>query len=346
MHTSRRTDRHRHRELRLALIGTGRWGTNIARTLRTIPGCHLVGVETRGWRKLLQSPDLDGVLIATPGSTHAAIALPFIEGGIATFIEKPLTTKLSDALRLERAARRSGALIFVGHVHLYNPAYLAAKNLAKRAGPIRYIVAEGMNNGPFRDDLSALWDWAPHDVALCVDLLRSVPRAVRAWSVRTLRPRTHLDDFAVVECAFPKNIHSFLMESWLMPEKRKRLTIVGTRDTVVFDDTAEQKVTLFAGMGPRVRGKAVERREPRISYPTYASDPPLQIELKEFLASIRSSRKHLTNLTQAVDTIRVLEAAERSIERGGLWVRPFPVGDRAAGTRGGPPRGLHGPVPH
>ncbi|TSC72506.1 MAG: oxidoreductase [Parcubacteria group bacterium Gr01-1014_38] len=228
----------------LGLIGRGRWGSNIRRTLEQLPGCQLKYVETRGWKRLVSARDLGGVLIATPGSTHAEIALPFIERGIPTFIEKPLTTSLRDALRLQRAAEKSGALVFVGHVHLYSPAYRTAKKLARHAGRIRFLTAEGMNNGPYREDMSALWDWAPHDLAMVLDLLGESPRAVQASGLGILRPRTRLYDAATLRLEFPSGVQFLGIYSWMAQEKRKRFVIHGSLHTIVYDDVAERKVTV------------------------------------------------------------------------------------------------------
>jgi len=309
--------------IRLALIGAGRWGKNILRTLKEI-GSAEVTVLNKGDARTPDAPRLrgiGGVLIATPGSTHARIARPFLLRGISTFIEKPLATTLRDARLLARAAKRSGAVAMVGHVHLYNPAYLKAKELALRGGPIRFLFSEGMNNGPYRDDLSALWDWAPHDIALALDLLGTTPSMVQAWGLKTLRPKSSLHDVAFLRLRFPHGEELFSAVSWLAPEKRKRLTIVGKRDSVVFDDTATKKVTVYHGLGPTVRRGRVTRHEPSISHPAYGDAPPLRRELEAFLHGIRTHRQPLPDLTHGVATVRILDAAERSIARGGRWVR-------------------------
>lgn len=305
----------------LALIGAGRWGTNIRRTIERLPAARLVAVRTREWRDLLRRDDLDGVLIATPASTHAHIALPFIERGISTFIEKPLTVNLPDALRLQRVAARRRALVFVGHVHLYNPAYQTLKSLLPHLGRIRWVLGEGMNNGPFRDDISCLWDWAPHDLAMALDLFGETPTAVRASGTTLLRPKTRLHDVATLELRFPQGKRFLGVYSWLAPEKRKKLTVVGARDTIVFDDAAEHKVSLYERMGPTVRRGAVTRQEPRATHPPYADTPSLTAELSAFLAMIRTKRPPPSPLAQGLQTIEILDAAERSMAAGGREVQ-------------------------
>lgn len=280
----------------LALIGVGRWGKNIQRTLENYPGVKLV---------LADQDDLDGVLIATPGSTHAAIARPFIERSIATFIEKPLTTSVADALALQKAAQKSDALIMVGHVHLYNPAYVLTKQLTSEAGAIQQLHFEGMNNGPRRDDMSALWDWAPHDIAMALDMLGAHPLTIQAWGIESLRPGKNLYDTAFIKLTFPKNIIVTCHVSWLFPEKRKRLTVITGGDMIVFDDTAKQKVTLYQNKGAE------------ISHPAYSPQPPLKRELDAFIASIKTKQPPLTDLNQGVKVVQIIAKAEESMKKEG-----------------------------
>src|SRR3989344_3759149 len=111
-------------KVRVAVIGAGQWGTRIIKTLETLPDCEVVYVEARNYENLINKSDIDAVLVATPGSTHYRVALPFVKKGLPVFIEKPMTTSFKDAHILKQAAKKSGSLIFVGHIHLYNPAFL------------------------------------------------------------------------------------------------------------------------------------------------------------------------------------------------------------------------------
>jgi predicted dehydrogenase len=320
----------------LGLIGAGRWGRRIARTLESVPGCRLkyiaarstrtlndlpgAYVKTTRWTDFLTRDDLDGVIIATPGSTHAEIARELVRLHLPTFIEKPLATTLRDARAIERAAVKARTLVFVGHVHLYNPAYLKTKELTQRAGKVRFIMSEGMNHGPVREDMSVLWDWAPHDLSMTLDLLGTTPVAVQAWGQRTLRPRTRLDDVVQLRLRFRGGEEVFSMFSWLSPEKRRRFTVVGERDAILFDDTAQRKITLYKNVGPLRRGDTVVR-QPTVTHPHYSALSPLQCELRAFVASIRTGVvSPRSNVHFGVATVRIMDAAERSIARGGRWI--------------------------
>lgn len=299
--------------IRLGLVGLGRWGTNILRTLKEFPDVTVI-VEA------VDSAQLDGLVVATPGSTHYRVAEPFIKKGLAVFIEKPFTTKLADAERLQNMAGECGAVVQVSHIHLFNPAYQAAKKAGQTDGKPRLILFEGFNNGPYRDDMSALWDWAPHDVAVLLDILGEAPQSVQAWGFELLRPGKNLHDTAIIRYQFTSGVQAVSVVSWLAPEKRKRITFVGERDSIVFDDTAEKKVVLYKGMGPHVDGANIEQQEPVISHVEYSSDAPLKLELAAFIEAVKTRDVPVAGLQHAVDSVRVLAAAEQSIKLDGAAV--------------------------
>ena len=149
--------------MRIAVIGRGKWGMNIVRTLATMRAVELIGKSKNFDVVLRQQPA--GVLIATPSATHAEVAIPFIDAGVPTFIEKPMATTAADAIRIREAALRSGAPVVVGHVHLYNPAFQAAKKLLPEVESVQAVFWEGMNHHP-RTDSSVLWDWLPHGLSM------------------------------------------------------------------------------------------------------------------------------------------------------------------------------------
>lgn len=298
--------------MNLGLIGTGRWGTNILKTLQAFSDCQ-VETATTDYKNLL-AKKLDAVLIATPGSTHAEIARPFLEAGIATFIEKPLTMSYADAVELEKIAKKSGAIGMTGHVHVYNPAFLKLKELAGKSGKIRQLFFEGTNNGPYRDDMSALWDWAPHDIVMALDLLEEVPSSVQAWGIKALRPDTALYDTATIKLTFASGVTALCLVSWLMPEKRKKVTVIAEKNSVVLDDTAQKKVILYENMGPYVSNGVVTRQESIISYPEYSSDPSLKLELQAFIEAVKTKQQPRASLAQGVQVVKIIEAAQRSIQ--------------------------------
>lgn len=316
------------KKLQLGVIGLGRWGKNIVATLEQIEGCEIKAVcdfsakaledfsarytATTDPEELLKF-NLDAVLIATPGSTHFSVARLFLERGIPVFIEKPMTTRTDEAEQLVQLAQDKKAIIFVGHVHLYNPAFAKAKLLLQQSGKLRFLFFEGMNNGPYRDDMSALWDWAAHDVSMALDLTGQKPIEMATWGIETLRPGKNLQDFASLKLIFPDNIQMVSVVSWMMPEKRKKLTIIAEKSTIVFNDTADKKLTLYENFGPQINGGRVIRQEPVISYPEYDSVPPLKFELEAFVESIKTKKQPVSNGKFGLEVVKILATAQEAV---------------------------------
>lgn len=186
--------------LRLALIGVGAWGRRYAGTLARRADCQLVAyarassagedVTLEGdpaprrlsdWTEALAeasrtAPTLDGLIVATTPASQATIARAAVEAGVPAIIEKPLGTDASEAVAVAAAAATAGhpTVLLVDFIHLWSPAYRALKqavNVARaEGGRIVSVETEGSNRGPFRT-FSSLVDYAPHDLALCLDLV-------------------------------------------------------------------------------------------------------------------------------------------------------------------------------
>lgn len=320
--------------LSVALFGLGRWGQNILRTLSSLPDCtvsivcdpnettadivksiapHATPTIYHNWEQVLADKSFDAAIIATPVSTHATIALPCLKKGISVFVEKPITTNLGDAQTLATAAQMSGAKIFVGHIHLYNPCYHAIKQHLPSLGPLRYILCEGGNNGPYRSDMSALWDWAPHDIALLLDVFQAKLHVVDAWGWEFLRPGQNLHDTVVARLEAPDKTPIMLHVSWLMPEKRKKITFVGETSSIVFADTAKAKVMLYKHMGPAVADSKVTFQAPEITPLPYDQTSPLTNELKAFISAITKNTPYPTGITQALAVTQVISEIEAKL---------------------------------
>jgi predicted dehydrogenase len=182
--------------LRLGLIGAGPWGRNYIRTIAGLAGTQLARVASRNpqtrslvppgcevsadWREVACATDVDAVVVAAPPAVHAPIVLAAIEAGRPVLVEKPLAIDVASAERLVECAARHRVLVMVDHVHLFHPAYRALRRSVSEHGPVRAIRAEAGDRGPYRSDVPVLWDWGPHDVAMCIDLLGAEPEAVDA----------------------------------------------------------------------------------------------------------------------------------------------------------------------
>jgi UDP-N-acetylglucosamine 3-dehydrogenase len=283
--------------MRLGLIGRGKWGRNIERTLLSFPDVSVVAI---GRGEPLHR-DVDGVLIATPSVTHADLASPYIEAGIAVFIEKPMATSVEDAKRIQDAAIRSRSPVFVGHIHLHNPAFVALQAMLPRLGAVRYVLCESANGSP-RTDSSLLWDWLPHDLSRAHALFGGDPASVQAWSLsgsqscQTAIARYRYGAASLVS-----------MMSWLSPVRRQSMTITAEQGIVVFDDKAERKLVVHDEAG-------------NASYPDYQEELPLTRELRAFLDVVRHGTADVSQVALGVAIAKAIEAADRSIAGDGAQI--------------------------
>ena len=272
------------------MIGRGTWGGKIVRTLATMRDVELTN-ESKNLDVVLRHRPA-GVLIATPSETHAEVAIPFIDAGIPTFIEKPMATTVADASRIHEAALRSGAPVVVGHVHLFNPAFQAAKKLLPEVGAVQAVFWEGMNNHP-RTDSSVLWDWFPHGLSMAQSLFNANPVSAQAWGVGEASGfESAIAKFVITGVPFIANV------SWVSPLKRHRMTIMGEDNSLTLDDTAERKLSLRNAQGT--------------SYPPYSDELPLTRELEAFIDVLRTGGLDPIQLEGEVAIVRAIAAAEES----------------------------------
>lgn len=320
--------------INLALIGTGKWGRNYLSTIKAFPNCRIKYicsskttnpqgqkgdyVIVANYRELFKFKDIDGVIIATPGSTHYQIAEEFLKEGLNLLIEKPLVTKYNDSLKLRELKNKTTSKILVGHVYLFDPAYIKAKELLKDIGPVKSTSYEAGNNGPFRTDMSVLWDLGPHAISLILDVCNKTPYQIIAWGFEGLRPKTGLFDLVALRLKFSDQNDAFIRLNWLSPIKRRELIIVGSKSTIVYNDLLPSRVILYENMGPDIIGRDLVKKEPSIKYPSYNHRLPLEAELGEFIDAIKKNRGiNKSNLDFGIKVTKILHLAEQSIRNEG-----------------------------
>jgi hypothetical protein len=175
------------------LVGAGPWGRNYVRTIEGIPGLRLARTAGRAdWRALVRASDIDGVIVAVPPAAQPEIALAAIEAGRPLLLEKPLALSVAAAQSIVSAAAARRVLTMVDHVHLFHPAFQALKQAAAQDGPVLAIEASAGGPG-LRPGVPALWDWGPHDVAMCIDLMGAAPQEVQATRLQQDPERLRLD---------------------------------------------------------------------------------------------------------------------------------------------------------
>ena len=305
-------------EARLGLIGAGRWGRRYIQTIANLQGIHLRRVSSGNpvsrclvpagcdvipdWRAVIAAGDIDGVIVATPPSVHFAMARAAIEAGMPVLVEKPLTLSLDEAQALSNLARRHACLVVVGHTHLYSPAYRALKERAAAFGPVRRIVSVGGNWGPFRRDMTPMWDYAPHDLAMCLDLLGAGPSRVAARVLQREYTAEGYGEVVAIDLAFPSGVQAVIEVGNIMTEKHRRFEVRFDQFVLVYDDLALAKLTV-GELGP---DGALENVSPI----HIAATPPIVNQVRSFSDSIAAAQTSDSSLELGVAIVEVLARCE------------------------------------
>ena len=328
----------------LAQVGTGDWGANLVRNFAALAECRLVAVCDTDDARLARSmksfpgaraatapealaadPEIDAVAIASPAITHFPLARRFLEAGKDVYVEKPMTLRAADAATLVRLAEAGGRVLMVGHLLLYHPAVVRLAALIREGalGEIRYVYAQRTNLGKVRPDENALWSFAPHDIAVLLDLLGEEPSDVSARGEAFLQPNIH--DVVFTYLRFPSGRLAHVHVSWLDPHKMRRITVVGSQKMAVFDDQEPtEKLRIYdkgVDAGSVVDyARALAVRSGDVWIPRIDATEPLRLECQHFLECVRTRQTPRTDGASGLRVIRALEAASRSLERGGAPV--------------------------
>jgi predicted dehydrogenase len=333
-----------NRQVRVAVVGLGYWGPNLARNFNALEDCELrwccdVSEAARErWSKAfpftrfsadidepLADPDVDAVVIATGVPSHAGLALRALEAGKHCFVEKPLARSFDEAAAVADAAERAERTLMVGHLLEYHHGVRKLKEIADSGelGDLYYVYSNRLNLGKIRDEENALWSLGAHDVSVLLHLLGGEePDAVLAHGESFMRPG--VEDVVFCYLRFPSGRVAHMHLSWLDPHKERRFTVVGSRRMATFDDMAlESKVTVYdKGFDPDFRnyGEWITRSGDVMS-PQISNEEPLRVECRHFIDCVRTGEEPLSGAASGLRVVRVLETLQRSLEAGGAAQR-------------------------
>jgi predicted dehydrogenase len=337
---------------KVGAIGCGYWGPNLIRNfiqlnrsdVKTVADldtgrlAHMKALypsvaTTTDYRAIIDDPEIDIVAVATPVGTHHRLAAEAIDAGKHVFVEKPLAASVAEAEDLIQRAASRGVRLMVGHTFLYTAAVRKMKEIidSGEIGDIYYISSQRLNLGLFQQDINVLWDLAPHDLAVILYLLGQRPESVNAVGTAHINPA--IEDVAVMTLRFAGKVVAFVQTSWLDPDKIRRMTVVGSKKMMVFDDLQPtEKIKIY--------DKGVEKPqyydtfdEFHYSYkygdiviPRLDGGEPLRTELAHFLDCIEQGRPPLSDGENGLEVVKILEAANASLRNGHHPVRLCPPG--------------------
>ncbi len=333
--------------INIAVIGCGRWGMNYVRLLHEMPDIRLVSacdgdskrrelaqgrfpqLEIReNMDTVMEDNNVEAVIIATPAATHHAIVKRALKAGKHVLVEKPLTTTVEDAVDLEQTAAAENRLLMVGLTFLYNSGIQKMREAVHDPafGTIYYLHLTRTNLGPVRQDVSAIWDLASHDLAICSYLLEKEPIWVQANAAKVLGQDQV--DVAFITLGYADGTLANIHVSWVDPNKVREVVAVGSQQRIVFDD-------LNPGEPIRIyeKGISASRQEANsfgdyrlltheggIYSPRISPAEPLREQVAHFIDCITVGKQPVSDARMAVENVRQLAAIENSLNLQGMRI--------------------------
>jgi predicted dehydrogenase len=334
--------------VRIGVIGCGYWGPNLIRNFSKLENARLVAVADQVPAKLesvrrqypslqtctdaqqvVAAAEVDAVAIATPISSHFALAQAAMENGKHVLVEKPLAATVSEAESLIALAEKHRRVLMVDHTFIYSGAVRRIRELidAGEVGEIYYYDSVRVNLGLFQHDLNVLWDLGPHDFSIMCHLVNKKPVRLAAVGARPVRsPQWNLESLAYITVWFDDGTTAHFHLNWLSPVKIRRTMIGGSRRMVLYDhlDPDNQVKVFDKGVDVHTSEERyrllVQYRSGDMVAPKVDQTEALEAVCAHFVECVASGRAPLTDGQAGRDVVRLLEAAQKSIAQGGSTV--------------------------
>ena len=319
----------------VAVVGSGYWGKNLVRNYHQLGALKLIcdknetvlsdfrqqypDVETcMALSDILSREDIAGVVIATPAETHYDLAREALLADKHVYVEKPLVLDEDEGNTLIALARERSRVLMVGHLLQYHPVFVRLKELTRSGelGRINYIYSNRLNLGKIRREENILWSFAPHDISMILSLAGEPPESVSATGGCFLHKK--IADVTTTHMEFPSGLQAHIFVSWLHPFKEQKLVVVGDQKMAVFDDTQPwpDKLLIYAHQinWENNLPVPVKAEAERLSID---QDEPLKLECLHFLDHISSGKQPVTDGSEGLQVLKVLNAAQRSLDSDG-----------------------------
>ena len=305
--------------IKIGLIGAGRWGRNYIKTIEKSTSCSLNVVFSRNSeiKKLISEPcrilssskdffeeDIHAVIIATPPKSHLEYIAMAVEKKIPLLVEKPLTVSLEEAIIVGEISKKTGSLMMVDHIHVFSHAFQVLKANTVKLGRIYEIETFAGNFGPYRNDVSVLWDWAPHDVSMTLDLLNATASDTEILSY---------DNYKVYSGTISESLYIKLNVKKISVkisisnhiQKTRIFRVYCERGIIEYDDMKSEKVRIFACQYK----KAILDGEHQIC--KVSSEPPLDVVINNFVDSVKNKSSSHKSLDMGVEVVRIISEIEK-----------------------------------
>lgn len=327
--------------MNIAVIGAGYWGPNLIRVFHQHPEAKVLHICDRDGVKLarqkhfypeallstdaeavIRDPRVDAVVLATPVSTHFPLGKLALQCGKHLFVEKPFTATAREAAALIALAARKKLTLMTGHTFLYSAPVRKLKELlaAREFGKVLYVYSQRLNLGLFQPSLNVLWDLAPHDLSILFHLFRAEEVEVLA-AVGSAHYFPKIEDVAFVSLRI-RNVFVNLHLSWLDPTKVRKMSFIGTKKMINYDDIEPMEKLRIYDKRVTVPDEHHNFGEFQVSYrygdvliPKVSQTEPLRVEADHFIECIRTGKEPLSSGVQGLHVVRALERITRVMRR-------------------------------
>ena len=324
--------------LNIAQIGIGYWGPNLLRNLVANKKCQVSKIvdlsnerceyvhrlypaiqTSADVDQVFNDSDIDAVVIATPVGSHFDLGMRALEADKHILVEKPLARSEAEIEQIGALATQKNRIVMVGHTFLYNAAVRYVKKLIDFGdlGDIRYLYSRRLNLGRIRSDVDALWNFAPHDISI-IQYWLGDPTPVSVFKHGVDFIQNGVDDVVFMNIIYPDKIMANIHVSWLDPKKIRSMTVVGSKKMVVYDDTAENKISIFdkgidrmAVLGEHMdydkqHFQTFNHRSGDVLLPKIEFQEPLKVEIDHFIDCIQNGTECITGIEHAKKVVQIL----------------------------------------
>jgi predicted dehydrogenase len=334
------------RTLNIGVTGCGYWGPNLIRNFRSLPGCRVKTacdfsnerlryikqlypeVETTvKFDDLINDPDISAICVATPVWTHFELAKKSLESGKHTFVEKPLSSTADQCRKLIEIADEKQLILMTGHTFIYSAPVNKIKEIYENGdiGEILYVSSQRMNLGLFQKDINAAWDLAPHDISIIKYVIGADVISVNCQGEAHINPG--VEDVTNLSLKFSSKAFATIQNSWLDPNKVRRMTFVGSKRMILYDDNEPLEKIKIYDKRVEVPPHYDTFGEFHYSYhygdmyaPYLKQIEPLKVQCEHFLFCINNGQEPNSSGNEGLEVVEVLEAASKSLEKGGASV--------------------------
>lgn len=331
--------------LKIAIVGYGYWGPNLVRNFASQPEVEVKTVyDLRPDRlaalkkayptidassdigELWSDSSIDAVVIATPVFTHYPMARKALESGKHVLLEKPMTDSVVHALELIELSQKTGKVLMVDHTFLYTAAVRKIKELMDSGsiGQVKYFDSTRINLGLIQQDVNVLWDLAPHDISILDYLMPETPISVNATGVSHIHNGN--ENIAYLTVNYGSDFIAHFNCSWSSPVKIRTMLIGGDQKMIVFNDMEpSEKIKVYdtahnVSTDEEKTRVMVDYRVGDVYIPNLKHVEALNGMARDFVSAILHNTTPVASWKSGLNTIKILEAAQKSIKNKGIEV--------------------------